>query len=94
MIPFNKTGLEELSFGEAKEDTFTILVDRIVSPEGIDLEKLRLADPRNFDKALADAGCLIMLNETEIDELVRRKELNRENLHQSLYDLAKQEGML
>ncbi len=94
MIPFEKTGLEELSFGEEKEDKFTILVDRVVSPDGIDLEKLRLADPRNFDQALINAGCIIMLNETEIDELIRRKELDRENLHQSLYDLAKQEGML
>lgn len=94
MIPINQTGIEELSFGEEKEDIFHILVNKNISPDGIDLEKLRLADPRNFDAALSSAGCIIMLNETEIDELSRRGELDRENLHQSLYELAKQEGVL
>jgi hypothetical protein len=94
MIPISKTGLEELSFGDSKEDIFHILVNKNVSPDGIDLEKLRLADPRNFDAALSSAGCIIMLNEIEIDELSRRGELNPDNLHESLYDLAKEEGLL
>lgn len=94
MINFKQTGIEELSFGESKEDTFHILVNKNISPDGIDLEKLRLADPRNFDAALSGAGCIIMLNETEIDELSRRGELDPENLHESLYELAKNEGLL
>lgn len=94
MIPFSKTGIEELSFGDQKEDTFHILVNLEVSPDGIDLEKLRLADPRSFDQALEKAGCIIMLNEIEIDELVRRKEVKRDNLHVDLYMLAKNEGLL
>jgi hypothetical protein len=94
MIPFEQTGLEELSFGDSKEDIFHILVNKKVSPNGIDLEKLRLADPRNFDAALAAAGCIIMLNEIEIDELAKRGELNPQKLHQSLYDLASDEGLI
>ncbi len=94
MIPFNKTGLEELSFGEAKEDVFYVLVNKNISPNGIDFEKLRLADPRNFDAALLSAGCLIMLNEAEIDELEKRGELDKNKLHQSLYELAIAEGMI
>tara|TARA_R110002126_G_scaffold1440_4_gene8272 strand:- start:1408 stop:1692 length:285 start_codon:yes stop_codon:yes gene_type:complete len=94
MIPINQTGIEELSFGDSKEDIFHILVNKNVSPNGIDLEKLRLADPRNFDDALNNAGCIIMLNEIEIDELSKRGELDPKNLHQSLYDLAKNEGVL
>lgn len=94
MVPINQTGIEELSFGDSKEDIFHILVNKNISPDGIDLEKLRLADPRNFDAALSSAGCIIMLNEIEIDELARRGELNPKQLHESLYNLAKDEGLL
>ncbi|MEP0006248.1 MAG: hypothetical protein ABJ387_03245 [Balneola sp.] len=94
MIPIEQTGIEELSFGDSKEDIFHILVNKQVSPNGIDLDKLRLADPRNFDAALTSAGCIIMLNEIEIEELARRGELNPKKLHQSLYELAEQEGLL
>ncbi|XWN36837.1 MAG: hypothetical protein ROO71_12850 [Balneola sp.] len=94
MIPIEKTGIEELSFGDSKEDIFHILVNKQVSPNGIDLDKLRLADPRNFDAALSSAGCIIMLNETEIDELTRRGEIRKKDFHQSLYDLALREGLL
>lgn len=94
MIPINQTGIEELSFGDSKEDIFHILVDKNISPNGIDLEVLRLADPRDFDTALSAAGCIVMLNEIEIDELNRRGEVNPNDLHNSLYELAKNEGML
>lgn len=94
MIPINQTGIEELRFGDSKEDIFHILVNKNISPDGIDLETLRLADPRNFDAALSSAGCIVMLNEIEIDELSRRRELDPKNLHQSLYELAKAEGLL
>jgi len=94
MINIEQTGIEELSFGDSKEDTFHILVNKKISPNGIDLEKLRLADPRNFDAALISAGCIIMLNEIEIDELAKRGELDSHNLHQSLFDLAQSEGLL
>lgn len=94
MIPINQTGIEELSFGDSKEDIFHILVNKNISPDGVDLEKLRLADPRNFDSVLISAGCIVMLNEIEIDELSKRGELDPKNLHQSLYELAKDEGLL
>lgn len=94
MIPINQTGIEELRFGDTKEDIFHILVNKNISPDGIDLEKLRLADPRNFDAALSNAGCIVMLNEIEIDELSRRGELDTNDLHKSLYELAQSEGLL
>ncbi|MEP1151180.1 MAG: hypothetical protein JXR20_12320 [Balneola sp.] len=94
MIPFDQTGIEELRFGDTKEDIFHILVNKNISPDGIDLEKLRLADPRNFDAALSNAGCIVMLNEIEIEELSRRGELDTNDLHKSLYELSKDEGLL
>lgn len=94
MIPIEQTGIEELSFGDSKEDIFHILVNKQISPGGIDLEKLRLADPRNFDAALTSAGCIIMLNEIEIDELAKRGEIKKTDLHQSLYELASREALL
>ena len=94
MIPINQTGIEELRFGDSKEDIFHILVDKNISPDGIDLEVLRLADPRDFDTSLSNAGCIVMLNEIEIDELSRRGELNPKDLHKSLYELAKNEEMI
>lgn len=94
MLSFEQTGVEELHFGDQPEDIFTILVNRKVSPNGIDLEKLKLADPRNFDATLERLGCLIMLNGEEMEELYRRNDLVKENLHESLYNLAKEEGLL
>lgn len=62
MLSFDDTGIEELHFGDTAEDIFTILVNKKVSPNGIDLNKLRLADPRNFDYTLSKLGCIVMLN--------------------------------
>lgn len=94
MIRFEQTGLEQISFGETPEDNFTVLVNKLISPNGIDFEKLRLTDPRMFDNALDKMGCIVLLNELEIDELVRRNELSKAELHKSLYELAKNEGLL
>lgn len=93
MLTLKQTGLEELSFGDQAEDLFFVLINKLISPEGLDLEKLRLADPRNFDQILTEAGCILMLNQVEVDELARRGELSKEHLHSSLFDLAKQEGL-
>lgn len=94
MLKLKDTGLEEFSFGDAAEDIFYILVDKKISPEGIDVDKLRLADPRNFDSVLADMGCILMLNGLEIEELVRRGEIQKERLHESIFELARTEGLL
>ena len=94
MLTLKQTGLEELSFGDQADDLFYVLVNKVISPDGLDLERLRLADPRNFDRVLSEAGCIIMLNQVEIDELARRGELDKDHLHSSLYELAKSEGLL
>lgn len=94
MLSFKQTGLEEVSFGDAPDDMFFVLVNKLVSPNGIDFEKLRLSNPRDFDTALEETGCIVLLNTEELDELIRRNELKKENLHLGLYELAKREGLL
>ncbi len=94
MLTIKQTGLEELSFGDQPDDIFIVLVNKLISPNGIDLEKLRLVDPRHFDTALDQAGCIFMLNNIEIEELTRRGEIDKNDLHTSLFELAKAEGML
>lgn len=98
MLPKDDTKLEIFGFGEEdrdnEEDTFYCLVNLRKSPEGIDLEKLSLADPRSFDEELNRMGCLLLLRGDEIEELIRRGEISDADLHQSLYDLARREGMI
>lgn len=94
MLKFKHTGLEEFSFGEDRDENYYILINRKISPEGLNLDKLRLADPRKFDQVLDDMGCIVMLDGTEVDELLQRGELNKQNLHKSLYELAKKEGLI
>ncbi|MEO1023747.1 MAG: hypothetical protein AAFW89_14485 [Bacteroidota bacterium] len=94
MLQLNDTGLEEFSFGDADDDRFILLVNKTISPEGIDFEKLRLTDPRKFDSVLERMGCILMLNGEEIRELERRGEIDTNHLHASLFELAKQEGLL
>ena len=89
-----QTGLEEFKFGNLSEDIFYILVDKRISPDGIDIQKLTGSDPRNFDAALKASGCIIMLNLDEINELSKRGEIDTESLHESLFGLAKREGLL
>lgn len=94
MLTLEQTGLEIFSFGDEPEDVFYILVNKLVSPEGINFDRLKLSDPRYFDAALDEAGCIVMLSNEELDELVRRKEVNKDNVHATLYELAAREGLL
>lgn len=94
MLKLKDTGLEEFSFGDSPEDIFYLLINKHVSPEGIDLDRLRLADPRNFDSILNDMGCIFMISGAELNELQRRGEADPDNLHESLFKLAEQEGLL
>ncbi|MEX0846051.1 MAG: hypothetical protein WD022_12265 [Balneolaceae bacterium] len=94
MLKLKDTGLEEFSFGEGTDDHFYILVNKRISPSGIDVEKLSKADPRKFDAVLNEMGCILMLNGIEVTELCMRGELDKENLHESMYKLAKDEGMI
>lgn len=88
------TRLEIFTFGDRPEDIYYCLVDLRVNPDGLDIEKLKLSDPRNLDRMFRDTGCLILLTSAEIDELVRRGELSRKNLHSSIYRLCKKEDII
>ncbi|CAN5143421.1 hypothetical protein BH23BAC3_BH23BAC3_22870 [soil metagenome] len=89
-----KTLLEVIEFGENPEDTFYCLIDEAISPNGFDVSKLKLSDPRNFDRALKESGCLMMFTGNEIGELISRGDVDQENIHESLVLLAQQEGLL
>lgn len=94
MLKLKDTGLEEFSFGDDADDIFYLLINRKVSPDGLDLDKLRLADPRNFDQTLENMGCMLMLNGEELQELINRGEVDKKDMHRSLYELAVREGII
>lgn len=88
------TKLEVVKFGSEPEDTFYCLVDLNRSPDGLDVESLKLSDPRNFDQTLRESGCLMMFTGDEMEELIRRGDVDGDHLHESLVELAKKEGEL
>jgi len=94
MISFEKTRLQTFSFGDEPDDIYYFLINLNIRPDGMDPEKIRLADPRNFDRILQDNGCILMMDGTEMNELIRRGELDKERLHNGLYELAKSEGII
>ncbi len=94
MLNLEDTKLETYSFNDDGKDEFYILIDARKNPEGINLAKLAMADPRHFDAVLNEMGCLLMLGEDEIKELSARGALDVENLHESLFNLAKNEGVI
>jgi len=93
-MKFSQTGYQVIEFGEQPEDTFHCLINLKVSPNGMNIEKLRLSDPRNFDLHFKESGCILMLTGTEFNELVRRGEIDELIPHQSLYELAAAEGII
>lgn len=99
MLKKEETKLEIFGFGdegeqEDKSDNFYCLVNITKSPEGIDLEKLSMADPRKFDEVLNQMGCILLLRGDEVEELINRGDITDNNLHQSLYDLAVKEEII
>ena len=94
MLKIEDTGIEEISFGDQPDDLFYILVNKKIRPNGINVDGLTKAEPQHFNVALQNEGCLILLNHEEATELVRRGELDFDNFHQSLFELAKKEGLL
>lgn len=93
-MKIDQTTLQVFEFGDTPEDTFYCLVDLRVSPNGMDVEKMRLSDPRNIDLQFRENGCLLMLDGEEIEEIIRRGDADRDNLHKSLYQLASEEGIV
>lgn len=94
MLTLDQTRLETFNFGNAVNDTFYVLINALQNPNGIALSKLAMANPARFDTALNEMGCLLMLTGEEVQELVNRGELNYNALHQSVFELAKREGLL
>lgn len=94
MLEKEDTKLEIFGFGDGDEDNFYCLVNLTKSPDGIDLKKLSMADPRNFDEALNKQGCILLLRGDEVEELIRRDEISDSDLHQSIYDLAVKEEII
>ena len=94
MIQFNDTDLQIICFGELPEDHFYCLVDKRVAGDGLDVEKMRLMNPRSFDLQLREMGCLVMLTGREVDELASRGDLEPDELHRSIYELSSDEGLL
>jgi len=93
-MKIDQTTLQVFEFGDTPEDTFYCLVDLRVSPNGMDVEKMRLSDPRNIDLQFRENGCLLMLNGEELEEILRRGDADRDNLHESIYQLASEEGIV
>jgi hypothetical protein len=94
MIPFEKTRLQTFSFGDNPDDIYYFLINLNMRPDGMNPDKIRLADPRNFDQILQENGCILMMDGNEVNELIRRGELDQQNLHNGLYELAKTEGII
>lgn len=89
---YERISLEVIEFGDEPEDRFYCLVDLKISPDGLNIEKLKLSDPRNFDQRLKESGCLMMFTGDEIGSLTARGDLDSDNLHHSLIDLSLKEG--
>ena len=94
MLEQDDTKLEIFGFGDEEDDTFYCLVNLNKSPEGIDLERLSNADPRKFDEVLDSMGCILLLRGDEVEELIKREDITKANLHDGLYDLAVEEGII
>lgn len=93
-MKLNQTLLQKIKFGKEPEDIYYCLIDMKASPGGLDVEKIRLTDPRNIDEQFRKHGCLLMFTGVEIGELIERGTLQRNKLHQSLFELAIQEGVI
>lgn len=94
MLQKDDTKLEIFGFGDDDEDNFYCLVNIRKNPEGIDLEKLSNADPRKFDEVLNEMGCILLLQGNEVEELINRGDISDSDLHQSLYELSVEEGII
>lgn len=93
-MKFKDTKLQRIDFGEEPADQYYCLVDLRMNPNGLSVEKMRLTNPRNIDQEFRQHGMLMMFTGEEIESLVNRGDLDRENLHESLYKLALDEGVI
>lgn len=94
MRTVSDTALESYQFGTKPEDMYYLLIDLVKNPNGIDISRLANADPRMFDSVLTDMGCVLMLSGDEMQELINRGAVQESNKHESLYNLARAEGLI
>lgn len=94
MLKPDDTKLEIFGFGDAKEDIFYCLINQKVNPDGLDPEKLAQTDPRDLDDVLDKMGCLVMITGEDMESLIKEKNIQDENFHQALYELAVDEGLI
>ncbi len=94
MRTVSDTALESYQFGNKPEDTYYLLIDLVRNPNGVDITRLANADPRMFDSVLSDMGCVLMLSGDEMEELIRRGNVDEEDKHGSLFNLAQAEGLI
>lgn len=93
-MKLQQTIFQKIEFGSEPSDCYYCLIDSGVSPNGLSIEKMRLTDPRNIDLQFRQAGCLMMFTGEEIEELIRRGEVDSDKIHQSLFKLAIKEGVI
>lgn len=93
-MKFKDTNLQRIDFGEEPADQYYCLVNLKISPDGLDLAKMRLTNPRNIDQEFRQQGMLMMFTGEEIESLINRGDLDRDKLHESLYQLALEEGVI
>lgn len=93
-MKFKDTKLQRIELGDEPADHYFCLIDLKVSPDGLDIKKMRLTDPRNIDREFRNHGVLMMFTGEEMESLINRGDLDRKNLHESLYELALKEGVI
>lgn len=93
-MKFKDTKLQRIDFGEEPADQYYCLVNLKKSPNGLDVSKMRLSNPRNIDQEFRQHGMLMMFTGEEIESLINRGDLDRDNLHETLYQLALEEGVI
>lgn len=94
MLQKEDTKLEIFGFGEGDSDKFYALVNLKKSPEGIDLKQLSLTDPRRFDEELNKMGCILLLRGDEVEELIKRNDIEGSDLHTFIYELAVEQEII
>lgn len=93
-VKLKQTFLQKIEFGEEPEDIYYCLMDKKISPDGLNVDKMRLTDPRNIDRQFREQGCLLMFTGDEIASLINRGELNGDDLHKSLFNTAVRENII
>lgn len=93
-VNLDQTFLQKIEFGEEPEDIYYCLMDKKISPDGLNVDKMRLTDPRNIDRQFREQGCLLMFTGDEIASLINRGELDGDDLHKTLFNTAVRENII